>query len=239
MLLVNFDASNQNELVTARVPQWSGYIVNLDLQNKSDGVSSISASWIVPQITYSVNDTYSSAWVGIGGYGESSLIQAGTEQHCENGKIEYFAWYELLPRTIIRISNLDIQPGDKVTTTITLVDDAADSWLIHVVDETEGRSFQKTVTYDSTRKSAEWIVERPLVNGQISTLANFNQATLTDCTATIKGETGSIKTFTYTPAVMVNDNDTELVEVSPLSDDGLSFTVSYLKLNETIVTAAP
>jgi hypothetical protein len=236
--LLHFDASNSNELATVRVSHWSGYIVSLNLQNETEGVSSISASWVVPQITSSLNDTYSSVWVGIGGYGESTLIQAGTEQHCENGKVEYFAWYELLPKTIIRISNLDIQPGDKVTTSITLVDETSESWLIHIVDETENKSFQKTVTYDSTRKSAEWIVERPLVNGEISTLANFNQVTLTDCTATINGVTSTIKNFTYTPATMVDD-DTDLVSTSPLNDDGSSFTVTYLNPNQTIVASRP
>jgi len=182
-------------------------------------------------VTSSIKDTYSSCWVGIGGYGNKILIQAGTEQHSENGEVEYFAWYELLPRTITRISELDIQPGDKITTTITLVDDENDLWLIKVVDETEGRFFEKTVTYDSNRKSAEWVVERPLVNGQVSTLANFNQATLTNCEVTINGVTGTINDFTFTPAVMVESNGsikTELVAVSPLSEDGRSFTVTYL-----------
>lgn len=237
-LLLRFDSENTTELLTARVSHWSGYIVSLNLENKSEGVSMISGSWIVPQIEYSVNDTYSSVWVGIGGYGETSLIQAGTEQHCENGKIEYFAWYELLPRTIITIPSLSIQPGDKVTATITLLNDKTDSWLIQVVDETEGKSFQKTVTYDSTRKSAEWIVERPLVNGEISTLANFNQVTLTGCKLTINGVTGVIKNFTYTPAVMV-EKSVDLVETSRLDSEGSGFTVTYLKPQETIVAATP
>jgi hypothetical protein len=163
---------------------------------------------------------------------------SSTEQHCENGKVEYFAWYELLPKTIIRISNLDIQPGDKVTTSITLGDETSESWLIHIVDETDNKSFQKTVAYDSTRKSAEWIVERPLVNGEISTLANFNQVTLNDCTATVNGVTSTIKNFTYTPATMVDD-DTDLVLTSPLNDDGSSFTVTYLNPNQTIVASRP
>jgi hypothetical protein len=238
-LLAQFNAENATELATARVSHWSGYIVSLNLENKSQGVSMVTGSWIVPEVAYSVNDTYSSVWVGVGGYGESKLIQAGTEQHCENGKIEYFAWYELLPRTITTINTLSIQPGDKITTTITLVDDDADSWLITVIDETEGKSFQKTVTYDSTRKSAEWIVERPLVNGEISTLANFNQATLTDCKTTINGVTGVIKNFTYTPAIMVDTNDTDLVATSRLDSDGASFTVTYIKPTEIITTTKP
>jgi hypothetical protein len=236
-LLTRFDAFNPNELAPERVSHWSGYIVNLALQNKSEGVSSVSGSWIVPKIVYSVNDTYSSVWVGIGGYGEQTLIQAGTEQHCENGKVEYFAWYELLPRTIIRVSTLDISPGDKVTTTITLMDEKTDTWRITVVDQTEGKSFQKTVSYESSMKSAEWIVERPMVNGEISTLADFDKATLTDCSVTINGVAGSIKNFTYTPAVMADAN-VDLVHTSSLNSEGSSFTITYLKPNQnaTVVT---
>ncbi len=227
-LLIRFDSATITELAPARVSHWSGYIINLDVENKTEGVGSISASWVVPQIAYSTNDTYSSVWVGVGGYGEKTLIQAGTEHQVENGKIEYFAWYELLPATIVRVPTLGIEPGDTVTTSISLVDQARNSWVISIVDETEGRSFQKTVTYNSSMKSAEWIVERPTVNNQISTLADFGTITLTDCKTSINGVSGSIKNFTYTPAVMVDSNDTDLVSVSKLGSDGSSFTVTYI-----------
>ena len=237
-LLAQFDAVSVTETAPARVTHWSGYIIGLgDLQNKSEGVSSITGTWIVPEIKYSENNTYSSVWVGVGGYGETSLIQAGTEQHCENGRITYFAWYELLPATITTITTVEISPGDQITTSITLVDHAKNSWLITLVDQTTGESFQKTVTYDSTRQTAEWIVERPTVNNQISTLANFNQATLTDCSTTINGVTGSIKDFTYTKAVMVDSMDNELVKTSALSSDGSSFNVTYLEPNQN--TSSP
>ncbi len=233
-LLASFDAVSQSETAPARVSHWSGYVISLDLQNKSEGVSSITGTWTVPQVAYSENNTYSSVWVGVGGYGEKTLIQAGTEQHCENGRISYFAWYELLPATITTVNTLEISPGDVVTTSITLADEKRGSWLITIVDETEGRSFQITVDYpQSTRKSAEWIVERPTVNGQISTLADFNQATLTDCKTTINGVTGSIKNFTYTKAVMIDSLDNDLVRTSNLGSDGASFTVTYLKPNQT------
>lgn len=236
-MLASFDAVNQSETAPARVSYWSGYIIDLvNIQNKTEGVSSITGTWTVPEIAYSENNTYSSVWVGVGGYGEKTLIQAGTEQHCENGRISYFAWYELLPATITTVNTLEISPGDVVTTSITLADEKRGSWLITIVDETEGRSFHITVDYpQSTRKTAEWIVERPTVNGQVSTLANFNQATLTECTTTINGVTGSIKNFTYTKAVMVDSIlDKDLVETSNLGSDGASFTVTYIKPNQTI-----
>jgi hypothetical protein len=239
-LLVSFDAATKSETAPAWVEYWSGYIINLDLQNKSEGVSSISGTWTVPEIAYSESNTYSSVWVGVGGYGEQTLLQAGTEQHCENGKISYFAWYELLPATITTVKTLEISPGDKVTTSITLVNEKQGSWQITIIDETDGRNFQITVDYpQSTRKTAEWIVERPTVNGKISTLADFNKATLTDCTTTINGVTGTIKDFTSTKAIMRDSLQKDLVETSQLSSDGSSFSVAYLKPNQTITASNP
>lgn len=238
LLLARFDEADlANEMAPVRVSHWSGYIVDLDIQNRSEGVQSVTGTWIVPSVDDTPDNTYSSVWVGIDGYGESKLIQAGTEQQCENGKIEYFAWYELLPATIITIKTLSIQPGDRVTTSITLMDDATSTWLIRVTDETEGRSFEKTVQYESPRGCVEWIVERPMVSGKISTLADFDQATVFNCQTTINGVTGVIGDFPYTPAVMVNSNDTALVSTSRLNADGSSFTVSYLE--PVVATATP
>ncbi len=228
-LLIKLDSASPNQLATARVSHWSGYLVDLNLENRSQGVTSVSGTWIVPSASVSKNDTFSSVWVGVGGYGETSLIQAGTEQHCVDGQLEYFAWYELLPKTINRIHTLTIYPGDSVTTTITLLDFEYNSWLITLVDHTRGTSFQKTVTYNSTMKSAEWIVERPTVNGKISTLADFGTATLTNCTATINDVSGSISNFTYTPVVMVDGDDNDIVSITPIHDDGASFQVTYIK----------
>jgi hypothetical protein len=75
-----------------------------------------------------------------------------------------------------------------------------------------------------------------MVNNQLSTLADFGQATLTDCRTTINGVSGSIKDFTYTRAVMVGSADNDLVKTSALSNDGLGFIVSYLKPGENTTT---
>lgn len=237
-LLARFDqAEFANELAPVRVSHWSGYIVDLHIQNRSEGVESVTASWIIPNVESTPDNTYCSIWVGIDGYGESQLIQAGTEHQRENGKLEYFAWYELLPATIITVKTLDIQPGDKITTSITLIDDASSTWLIKITDETEGRTFEKTVKYESPRKCVEWIVERPLVSGVTSTLADFGEAKLTNCQTTINGVTGTIGDFTYTPAVMVDSNDNALVSTSKLNTDGSGFTVTYLE--PVIATPTP
>jgi hypothetical protein len=211
-----------------RVSQWSGYIVASDVQNRSPVVSSVSASWTVPQIKPSENNTFSGVWIGMGGYGEDTLIQTGTEQEYINGRFTYYAWYELLPDYLVRIPNIHVRAGDTVIASISLINENTNTWSIEIADVTRGQHFRKTAVYNSSRLSAEWVVERPKVNGTISTLADFGNVTFTECTATIEGNTGAISNFSYAQLVM-HDQELQLVKVSPLNDDGSSFTVSYLE----------
>jgi hypothetical protein len=221
-------SSPPEEPTVLRVSQWSGYMVASDVQNRSSVVSSISASWTVPEVKPSENNTFSGVWVGIGGYGEESLIQTGTEQEYVNGRLVYYAWYELLPDYLIHIPSLHVRAGDTITASISLVNENANTWLIEISDVTRHEEFKKVVVYNSSRLSAEWIVERPKVNGTISTLADFGNLAFSECKATVDGVTGTIGNFSYAQFVM-HDEDTSLVSVSPLNDDGTGFTVSYLE----------
>jgi len=211
-----------------KISIWSGYIVASEIQNRSPVVSSVSASWTVPEIKLSENNTFSSVWVGIGGYGEDTLIQTGTAQECINGKFVYYAWYELVPDSLVHIPNIHVQAGDAVTASISLINENTNTWSIKIADITRNQRFQTTVVYNSSRWSAEWIVERPKVNGALSTLADFGNVTLTECKATLDGVNGVISSFSYAQFVMY-DQELQLVKVSPLNDDGSSFTVNYLE----------
>jgi hypothetical protein len=212
-----------------KISNWSGYIVASGIQNRSRVVSSVSASWAVPEIKPSENNTFSSVWVGIGGYEEDTLIQTGTAHECINGKFVYYAWYELVPDHLVHIPNIQVQAGDAVTASINLINENTNTWSIEIADITRSERFKRTFVYNSSRLSAEWVVERPKVNGTISTLADFGNVTLTECKATIDGVTGAISSFSYAQFVMY-DQELQLVTVSPLNDDGSSFTVNYLEL---------
>jgi hypothetical protein len=227
--------SSQPEGPTSlRVSQWSGYIVASDMQNRTPVISTVSASWTVPAVRPSENNTFAGVWLGIGGYGEETLIQTGTEQEYINGHPSYHAWYELLPDYLISIPSLRIRPGDTITASISLVNENASTWSIELSDVTQGEHFKKVVVYNSSRLSAEWIVERPKVNGTTSTLADFGNVTFTECKATVDGVTGTIGNFSYAQLVMHDDEDNPLVSVSPLNYDKSGFTVSYLEPTSTI-----
>ena len=86
-----------------------------------------------------------------------------------------------IPDPVVRITNMRIRPGDTITASINLTDKAANTWSIEITDVTRGETFRIHVFYNSSRLSAEWIVERPNVNGNIRTLADFENVTFSEC----------------------------------------------------------
>lgn len=205
---------------------WAGYIVSTSFNHKQDIVQ-VSGAWIVPTINASSGNGYSSAWIGIGGQEDKTLIQVGTEQDATNGKGNYHAWYEMLPDVAIQIDNLPIAPGDHIAAMIMLVDAANNKWNIQLTDTTNGHSFNQDFVYNSSRSSGEWVMERPNLAGQVTSLANFGSVTFSDCTVMVGMDKGVIGNFTYSVVQMTNQQYGRLASASALSGDLAGFTVTY------------
>lgn len=208
--------------------QWAGYVAMSNLLLRQQVVTSVSGSWVVPEVNSSQDNVYSATWVGIGGYGESSLIQTGTLHEVKDGEAVYYAWYELLPSTAVRIQSLNVDPGDLMTASISLVDESENLWSVEITDVTKEERYSRSFRYTSSRLSAEWIVERPEIVGKITTLADFGSITFTNCRATIENVTGTVSGFPGYQLVMYDDQ-AQLVRVSSPTGGGSSFTVEYLR----------
>lgn len=207
---------------------WSGNVVATDFANPQQEVFEIRASWVVPKINASVGNGYSSAWIGIGGQFDKTLIQVGTEHDSLNGQAEYSAWYEILPENLVR-TDMEIFEGDTINAAITLIDSATNEWNIQLTDATNGQTFSKNVFYNSTRLTGEWIVERPTINNQVSTLADFGSISFNNTYVKIGNAIGPISSFNYSQVCMTNHQSIHLTSVLPVSPDGSSFTVTYSK----------
>jgi hypothetical protein len=182
----------------------------------------------VPRIAVTSEDRFSAVWIGIGGYGDTTLIQAGTEHDCVSGSAVYSAWYELLPRDLVDIATLQIHPGDRINASIMLIDSTANTWSVYIQDTTTGQKFSKSLTYNSSRLSAEWIVERPTVNEGVSPLANFGTILFTNSRAVHNVTAEAINRFSFARITMYDRQNRQLVSVSSLGSNGESFTVSYV-----------
>lgn len=229
-LFVNtfFTGSTGQDIVSL---DWAGYVVASDLANPEPIISGVAGSWTVPQVNVSAGDTYSAAWIGIGGVFDNTVIQTGTQHDSIDGETVYSAWYELVPYEAITIDTINVLPGDKIAASIYVVNSSANEWLIEIADVTKEQRFEGHFIYDSSRLSAEWIIERPTIGRVIGVLANFGSVTFTNSNATLSAKVGKINDFPYSRAIMHNRQNKQLVGVSALSSDGSSFTVQYLNVS--------
>ena len=150
---------------------WSGYA----LSGSKGSYSQITGTWTVPTVVRTKGSTYSSSWIGIDGFNNSSLIQTGTEQDYTAGHAQYYAWWEILPAAETQITTMTVSPGDSMTASI--VNDGGGSWTITLKDVTQSESFTTTQSYSGPASSAEWIEEAPTVGGRVATLADYTEAT--------------------------------------------------------------
>jgi hypothetical protein len=212
---------------------WSGYSVVSNLNDPQPRFTRVNASWTIPTVKVSVDNSFSAEWIGLGGQFEQTLIQTGIEQNSIGGQTVYRAWYELVsgnvPGNIVHINSLSISPGDRITASISLAYPDTNTWSIEIHDGTNGQFFSKNLVYSVSALSAEWVEERPSVADRSETLADFGQVTFTDCGATLNGKDGTISSFASNRITMYDDQNRQLVNVSELTQDGSSFTVGFLE----------
>jgi hypothetical protein len=236
---------------TTTSSNWAGYGAH------GTGVSfrTVQGTWRQPGMTCASGvKTYSSYWVGLGGYSVTSkaLEQIGTEADCSAGQVRLSAWYELVPAPSVPIQ-LTINPGDVMTASVTV---SGQRVSVSLIDLTRKHSFTKTVSaspIDVT--SAEWIVEAPSecvsANACVTLpLANFGSAAfssaLASSTAGVSGgianpawQTTKIKLVPATRRFISVGSPAPSVGIatpSSLGAGGRSFTVSYSEVPATIAS---
>ncbi len=193
---------------------WSGYA------ETAGGYTSATANWTVPSVSATSGSTYSSAWVGIDGDGNSNLIQTGTESDYSSGRARYDAWWEILPAAETVITNITVHPGDSFTGTVSKV--SGTTWKITLRDNTTGASYSANHTYRGPGGSVEYIQEAPEVNGSIAKIAHFS--TFSFSNLTVNGHSPALKSADE--IVLVQNGHTYSTPSAPNSA-GNGFSVSY------------
>ena len=203
---------------------WSGYADATTDQpvttcGQGDGcgsVSSVTGTWTIPAVScpappYRNEDQYVAQWVGIDGFNDQTVEQAGSASYCYEGTAAYYNWFELYPAATVVLGptsciNNNVgcpQPGDRITVTITVQPGSSgnDNYEISLVDRNSpansGTTTQSCATNVCFDNSAEWIVERPAyepVPGAvlIVPLSYFGQTSFSDGSVVAGGRQSSI-----------------------------------------------
>ena len=203
---------------------WSGYVAN------GGTYTSVTGTWIVPQVGATTTGA-DATWVGIGGVSGTDLIQAGTQATVSGGSVSYDAWIEMLPQSSRTIS-LNVTAGDSVTVSIT--EQSSGQWLISMTNNTTKSSYQRTVTYSSSRSSAEWVQEAPSSGRGIIPLDDFGTVRFTGGSAVRDGKTLTLSALGASPVAMINRSGQAIAQPSTLGDDGSSFAVTRTSAPGTV-----
>jgi hypothetical protein len=231
------------ELETRALPStyvstnWSGYGVETDFNSPASyAVTSVSGTWKVPTVASSNSFGWSSTWVGIDGFSSSTVEQLGTEQDTAltaayYGMPQYYAWYEMYPAYPVTIP-LTIRPGDSITASVTYSGPSSNSsgtFTLSLADNSTPSQQPFSITQSLTsakRSSAEWIEEAPS-SGGVLPLANFQNVSFTNSTATVNGTTGPISAFPNASINMITKFGQTLDTTSSLNSTGDGFTVNF------------
>ncbi len=205
---------------------WSGYVA------LGKNVSSVSGSWVVPDVKKSNKDTYCAVWVGIDGYHSDSVEQIGTSHDYIKGKPHHYAWFEMYPEYPQEIYNFPVNTGDSISAVVDYV--YSDScFKMKLINNTKNIFVEiptKHTTFKKAqRSSAEWIIEAPFSN-KILPLSNFDMVFTNSCKCTIDGVSGAIKNnkWSSTPIDMVDSKGNLKAQTSGLAGNDQNFWVKWI-----------
>jgi hypothetical protein len=211
------------DALSATSSNWAGYAV----QNGS--YTGVSGTWVIPELSYSTTLASNATWVGIGGRSSGDLIQAGVYEIAKSDGATYQAWYELLPDNSTPI-NLPVHPGDSIS--VAIIETSVDIWNVVITNNTSHQQFAKVVNYHSSRSSAEWIQERPMVNGAFADLSGFTPVRFSGATAVQNGQRASLTQLNPQMLNMIDTStNTALAVPSPLNNDN---TFSVVRTSATV-----
>ncbi len=150
---------------------WGGYAAT------GSGFTSVKATWTEPAATcHSTSDLYA-PWVGLDGYGSSTVEQTGVQTDCSSGSPVDSMWYEMYPANPVypSTSTYPVRAGDSITASVTY---SGSTFTLVLKNNTRGWTFSIGKTLRSARRlSAEVIIESPTAH-----YPNFGTVSFSGCT---------------------------------------------------------
>jgi hypothetical protein len=179
-------------------PNWSGYVATAPV-GKSISFKSVTGTWTVPAARCGAGHgaTYSTVWVGIGGYTQTRQEEVGTDANCSAaGKPSYYAWFELVPYLSYPTKVSDkVLAGDTITGLVRFLTPKLVE--LQLKNHTRGWTFTTKINWAiNDQSTADWVVEAPAIckeqNCFEASLANFHSATMRDISAVGNGSMGTL-----------------------------------------------
>ncbi len=193
--------------------QWSGYV------SAGGRFTDVSATFTVPSVSCPHPDMNASFWVGLDGYGNTTVEQVGVEALCRSGVARYSGWWQAYPAPPQPL-DLVVVPGHEMTARVSV---GAPGVRFELLDLTSAVAFETTVSIvDAELRSAEVVAEQS--GASQGPLSDFGEVGFRH--ATVNGR--PLHAAGARPLVMTDNRDMARVAVSPLNASGDAFGVRWL-----------
>jgi len=224
--------SPSRKVANATSSNWSGSVA-FPPANRTFGW--IEGQWTVPNPhAPGFGSFFASEWVGIDGWGSGDVLQAGTETEIVDlgifSSTQVYAWWEWFPAGEVAITNLPVSPGDIMYCLICV--NSTSTATVYITNQSSlvTTSFSITAPTGTTLvgNSAEWIVERPTVNGSVANLTDYKVVYFDEGIAGLSGAPFAIVTLGSGAAVTMTGNNNASLSVPTLETSQL-MKVDWLK----------
>lgn len=210
---------------TASSYNWAGYAVT------GSAVTSVSGQWTVPTTTSpdptSTTTYYAAYWVGIDGFGSSTVEQTGILAMASGTTTTYVAWFEFYPGPMYEIGTTvhhhqftpaPVQPGDVITASVTY----------GTVQASPSSTLSNTLTAQSGVLGSSSNAFNSQSNNHHSKTSNVFTVTITDTTQGWTYSTSaSVSGATRTSAEWIAEAPSSSGGILPLANFGNNPGISF------------
>jgi hypothetical protein len=155
--------------------------------NPAEPIIFASGEWLIPTITPVPNEPAQSLtvgfWLGIDGFGNNQVLQAGMAATITGNNINYWVWTEWYPIGAVQVTNFAIKPGDELSVLVCATQSG--QGYVALNNTTTGVATSVNIAppagVTSQGATVEWIVE-----GISADLPDFSPITFTNISAGTK-----------------------------------------------------
>ncbi|MEO6799736.1 MAG: G1 family glutamic endopeptidase [Rhodanobacter sp.] len=195
----------------------------------------VAGQWTVPNPHAPIlGSYYASEWIGIDGWGSGDVLQAGTETEIIDLGIftfrQVYVWWEWFPASEVAITNFAVAAGDTMYCLICV--NSSNTATIHLTNQSSGLSTSFSITAPKGTSlrgnSAEWIVERPTINGNVASLSDTKVVYFDEGIAGLAGTPFTLTNLGAGTAVTMTGNGNASLSVPAIETSEL-MKVNWLK----------
>ena len=201
---------------------WAGYA------STGDVYTSVSASWIEPGVDCTAPGVVA-FWVGLDGWGSSTVEQDGTGVNCTGGSPVHFAWWETYPGNAITEYTNPVAAGDRLTSSVT--SEPGGEYAMVLTDATRNWTETTQARVPGARNaSAEIVTEAVSTNNTVSPLPDFHAVDFSGA----RINAAAPQTADAQPIEMTDGLGDQLAQSGPQDANG-DFAVDYVGRGLSIV----